>query len=872
MPSNQALPFLIANRQYFETLDQYQASGSDFHDHVAAELPRDWTIQRSGAWYSCRPAKHEGPRQGWKIHVSAAEQYARAALDASVKILVARATPFKFALDVNILSAMNGKNWSRGGAGKFITVYPSDDTSFRTLCNALKEATAGLSGPYILSDRRLADSKCIFYRYGGFVQMRRLRLEGDFASCIEDPSGNWIADERRPQFSAPVWVQDPFEETREPEEHGDALCDGRFEVTAALAFSNSGGVYLATDRVTEDVVVIKEARPFVGSGADGYDAVMSLEKEHRLLSRLSHTGVAAKPVAFFEDWEHAFLAQERLDGEALSDYSARTSIVLATNPTEAQRNEYSRSYRDLMLRLVDVVELLHDHNIVFGDLSPHNIIVPEDLATTKLIDFEGAVEIDGDARTRIATPGYAAPEQRTGRAQKESDIFALGAIGSALLFPVNAMCEIVPAARGTFVDAVVSDVGLPSELTTLLGRMTAVEPSARPTLSVVRASLESCDWSVRPREERRASRELAAKLRDGALASIEATWTPERQDRLVPCDAKGFTTNALSIAHGACGVARAFRYVTGHVPEPLRRYIRDAKLSVKAFPPGLYFGLAGIAWTLADIGEHGAAREAIMLSREHPLRHTGHSVWHGEAGVGLAALRLFDELDETWLADLAFDCGRYLLDSAVSEAGELSWANGDVVPHGFAHGASGVAELFRRLATVRGEAEWLEHARRALQFDLGRAVTTRDDGWSWTYVADKVSAVLPYFEYGSAGIGAVVARMYATTGEAPLLGVLQRIRNDTARRFALQPGLAMGLSGLAEVLMDCHEATGAASWMEDAELPIYGACLFGSEGAGGVVFPGDRLQRLSCDYLTGSAGIAITLHRWLTGGKRDLLG
>lgn len=517
-----------------------------------------------------------------------------------------------------------------------------------------------------------------------------------------------------------------------------------------------------------------------------------------------------------------------------------------------------------------MVSTLHDEDIVFGDLSPHNVIVPDDVSQAQLIDFEGAIEVGGDDRARIATPGFVAPEQRAGHATKASDVYAIGAMGAALLFPVNAMCDMVPEARRRFMDAVVDDVGLPRGIVDLLQGLMAEEPDGRPRLAEVRQQLAEADWRVGRRVERRVEVPRLAELRDRALNFLEATWTPDRADRLVAADPRVFTTNPLSVAHGACGVARAFAYVTGKVPDVVVRYILAEAFDVAHYAPGLYIGLSGIAWTLLDLGERERAIHALRLAEHHQLRFSGHDVWHGEAGIGLAALRVHSVCGDGRALQMAIDSGEFLLKMARRESGSLNWAAGDVVPHGYAHGAAGVAEFLRQLGRATTDEMWLQAGVDALRFELHRAVTTRDEGWSWTYAADRPSAVLPYFEYGSAGVGAVAARFYSTTGLQEYRDALDRIRKDTARRFALQPGLAMGLSGLAEFLVDGFAVTGDPGWLSDLDKTLHGISLFAVEREEGVVFPGDRLQRLSCDYLTGNAGIAIALHRALTRGPRDL--
>ena len=295
-------PFLVAREDFFESLEHYSVNIDDFYSGVKAILPRGWECRHSGAWFGCGPTGAARPLQGWKLHVSATLGNARAVLDAASIVLVALEVPFKFALDRRILAKMNGRNWSRGGSGKFITAYPKNVDEFRCAAERLVAATGSYTGPYILSDRRVPGSKVVSYRYGGFARRRDLRLEGDFTAYVLAPDGTHVADVREPRFVVPPWTSDPYPQEADSDED-DALRDGRYEIKSVLSFSNAGGVYAAFDRHTGEEVVIKEARPDVAIGAEDYDAVASLQKEFRILNRLAGTGVAPEPIELFQEWQ-----------------------------------------------------------------------------------------------------------------------------------------------------------------------------------------------------------------------------------------------------------------------------------------------------------------------------------------------------------------------------------------------------------------------------------------------------------------------------------------------------------------------------------------------------------------------------------------
>ena len=209
-------------------------------------------------------------------------------LKRAAKIALTKEVPFKFALDKNVLATMSSKRWARGGSGKFITMYPSDLSCFKSLLEDLYAELHTEEGPYILSDKRYKDCRVLYYRYGGLRRVTRTDIKGEKVLVLTTPDGETVPDVRTPYFSLPPWVTDPFP-TPKPEQK-EIVLNNRYRVKKAIAFSNSGGVYVADDRETGKEVIIKEARPHTAMDDQGNDAVKLLRKEYRLLELLAWDG------------------------------------------------------------------------------------------------------------------------------------------------------------------------------------------------------------------------------------------------------------------------------------------------------------------------------------------------------------------------------------------------------------------------------------------------------------------------------------------------------------------------------------------------------------------------------------------------------
>ena len=194
--------YLLGDREFYEPADRRSINTADYIDHTLRRLPPAWTATRSGIWFHCRPPNANVPPHGWKIHVSATVSDAPQILAVASQVVAGASVAFKFAADRYLLLCLNRKRWARGGSGKFITAYPRDETQCRALMTILRDQLVGYDGPYILSDRRFADSHCVHYRYGGFQRLRRCGVDGRPRAMMRLGT-SLIVDERRPRFAMP---------------------------------------------------------------------------------------------------------------------------------------------------------------------------------------------------------------------------------------------------------------------------------------------------------------------------------------------------------------------------------------------------------------------------------------------------------------------------------------------------------------------------------------------------------------------------------------------------------------------------------------------------------------------------------------------
>ena len=876
MSSISKMLFTVADKLFYETLDRYVPNKQAFFDPVKSLLPANWNVHRSEMWFHITPQGTTLPTQGWKIHASATPANAKELLLRIVPVLVKSNIAFKFGLDPLVLSIITGKGWSVAGAGKFVTVYFQDEEQFVRVAEELHQATLGMQGPAIRSDRRYRDSKIIFYRYGGISPIAVLNAKGERVLVISRPDGQPVPDERLARFVLPEWIKDPFpwQQTGSSADPPTALKDGRYFVRAPLAYSSCGGVYLATDTVRGTDVVIKEARPLLNYTPSGADAVALLEREYRLLKKVEASSIAPRPLDFFREEDRSFLVEEYIANAAtLRFYSGSKTIVLLTEPTREKVEIFWSEYKRIFLQVARLLKRLHELGIVFMDFSHNNVLVGSD-GSLKLIDLEGAFESGTDAPSYLLTPGFASVADLNTAPGFANDYFAFGATMLSYIMPINAMLLLDPQAHTRFLNSIARDFGLPSELEQLITRLLSRDAGSRPSLSDVISILEPAYVTSAP--EYKLHDDLQLVCRETVESTVQhmlASASYERSDRLFPADPKIFVTNPLNLAYGACGSAWAIHAITGIVPGELTEWMLKQKISHASYPPGLYLGTAGIAWVFKRLGFDQKAEELMRSTWNHPALMETHDMFYGLAGWGMAQLRFFLDTGNEEYLQQAIRAAEQLAQTAKQENDTCYWASSNnAVPVGFAHGASGVSLFLLYLHLVTGKEQYLDLGKKALDFDLAAAITNSEGSLTWQVRRMKGAPGVPYLRYGTAGVGLALVRYYRALGGPRYAEILDKLLPDVDRKYGIYPGRFIGLAGMGEFLLGLREIE---TFKERASVALKrlltGISLFRIETAKGTAFPGYELYRFSCDYATGSAGIALFMHQYLIHQSGDFL-
>lgn len=882
--------YTYSSAKYYECIERAKNAGT-YGDMLKSMLPADWATSCFQIWVEARPPDAEIPDQGFKLHISASLQDAVDALKIIVPLLVKTRTSFKVLADPFFLRLCNSKRFPRAQSGKFVTVYPPNYELFCTLAQNLARATEHLHGPYILSDRRFGDKGIVYYRYGGFKRITGLQTDGTRRFLIKGVNGDLVPDERVPFFQLCKDIQDPFPDTSDVR-LDDELLNSRYQVEEALNFTNTGGVYKATDLCTGSQVVLKEARPhtLLIAGHDlSRDAVEALRHECQCLQMLQSLPCVPRLIESFVEWEHHFLVESYISGTPLASLRAQDSFIIMENMYDREALiESCKTWRDIGLRLLDAVDSVHNCGVLLGDISPMNVLRNDTTGELTFIDLESASRVgdSGDAaifNTRWSYPGFRSQHLRSIQdIGKLDDYYACGMLLYDLICPIQALFDLDRAfPRDRFLRHFVQ-AGLPIEMADVISKLWGGDCAE--AMSTLRAFSPSDALTKLPKHPLHLTSDsgepnirqlstFAARLSDtiNELAqNILASSDTSREDRLWPSDAAVFQTNSLNLACGACGTAVFLKDALGTLPPKVAEWILRKEISVADYPPGLYTGLAGIAWSFAEFGWLTRAAEVMRLVLRSPIAFDSSTLFDGVAGWGLAALAIFATTQDDEFLAIAKAAGKHLVASRRTAQEGLYWMNeGDESPKlGMGFGGSGIALFLLYLWTHTHDDNLLESATAAMDFEVSHAKVRESDGsLAWPYsVGGQVYS--PYWLRGSGGVASTLVRFHILLHDGHYLELARRAAKPCAGFFSVAPHLFEGLASMGETLLDLYHVTRERAYFEAAVLKARQILLYTIKENVGIAFPGRFLVRISQDYGTGGSGIGTFLQRVLKLGPR----
>lgn len=240
---------------------------------------------------------------------------------------------------------------------------------------------------------------------------------------------------------------------------GTLLLGDQFKILRKLGNGGFGITYLANDNYLDRHVVIKECFPEVfcrragatvqvrsRSNHDKYRSIVEMfTREARSIAKMRHPNIIGVH-RVFEDNDTAYIALDLIEGQDLLE------II-----NEDRRKLTPAQVKDILIKLLDAVETVHQQDLLHRDISPDNILLDK-WSNPVLIDF-GAAREEASRETRalsavlVVKDGYSPQEFyfAGGKQTPSSDLYALGATFYHLISgkaPPNSQTRMADVAAG----------------------------------------------------------------------------------------------------------------------------------------------------------------------------------------------------------------------------------------------------------------------------------------------------------------------------------------------------------------------------------------------------------------------------------------
>lgn len=173
----------------------------------------------------------------------------------------------------------------------------------------------------------------------------------------------------------------------------------------------------AKDTLTESVVLIKQ-QVLDFNEQDRKE----VEREIKSLETIQHENV-------IKLYDHIFVRGKKTVYQVMEAFERQTLAEYVESLTF--NNSTFSKYLELTRQLLEGIRAIHDKNIIHRDLKPRNILVREgpNGIELKIVDFGLSVKNHTLYSKTYGTPGYLAPEVKTGAtADQRTDLFSAGII------------------------------------------------------------------------------------------------------------------------------------------------------------------------------------------------------------------------------------------------------------------------------------------------------------------------------------------------------------------------------------------------------------------------------------------------------------
>jgi serine/threonine protein kinase len=647
--------------------------------------------------------------------------------------------------------------------------------------------------------------------------------------------------------------------------------------------------------------VIKEGTLGDSTDKHGRDIKDRLVWQKDLHEKLQGKVRVPRYLGSFEENGNYYLVIEHIKGESLVHVFRKHSKEL--RESLITRNKLGQKFLGYLLKIIDLLEVLHQHKVVHRDASSNNFMITPG-GKIALIDLELSYSLDQQFPSppfQLGTHGFMSPQQiATLPPTPEEDIFALGAIIFQMWTYISPS-KIVDTYHAEFIKRI--NFFIPDQkIADIVAKCMHPSVEHRPTLDAIRKVIQEYKNTSRSRTQRAQSQPYLyskQEILDVVQVSIATYCTPWFAD-----PEKGwFADNVKEAAkdnekiskswfgsfnQGAAGVIYMLstaRSVGINIDATLpfvqkgldliqQKYI-DRKISSS---PGLHFGASGIAATITNAIRSGLLElQPKYLDWIHSLLdkdNKGLDILNGISGQGLANMICDPIITDKQLREKTHSYVQQLLSQQQEDGSWITFPNSKKkkVARGFAIGVAGIAYFLLEYAQLYNDKQALAGALQGLKW-LTKNATQNKETVYWPSSSDKKNrSSNTWWALGTAGIALTYIKAYALTEDPEHKKFAVKILNAHKDK-EVNNGLSQtnGLSGLGEVYLEAYQTFKDPVWLQKADwVAQHIIHLQKTHPKHGPYWLTEHEKQPVASFMTGNSGILHFLLRYCYPDKIGL--
>jgi len=809
--------------------------------------------------------------KGWVLHVSSIRLQFSPLLKAVLPVLIDSKVAFKIPRDKDTAKNLLDGTLGYTQLGKLICIYPENESLALELAKDLIKVTQEFRSPSIPTDKLLGSTVFAVY---------------------EDPKSLAY----NIPFRLPKSITWPFDEITSLVEAGKKpLLNYRYRPLSIIKSDVKGRVIQGNyfkSLFNIKLCIIKEGIKNMWADEFGRDIVDRINWQYELYKDLGDHIPTPRIFDLFQENENTYLAMEFIKGESLH---YRIDSIFNGNSVHQLSINSKLSIAEVFLKILSVIEILHQKGYVHRDITPENFIITKG-GQVFLIDMELTYSIPRrypNPVFKLGTHGYMSPEQENSETPTiKEDIYALGCLLFFCftgMFPVKLDTE--------------NNESILSNLEFLTGNITLSQlikdcisrtPEDRPLISIIRKEIEKYKKDIESTQSKSSlslNREInnsriteiinksLAGLNSSRIMNDNKVWISQNNNSDVTgtrsmdrAPGLGFHTGMTGILYSVAMAKRLGYTIDPCLPgfNASWNYIQTTYPDLTtSIPPGLYEGLAGIALAMNEGLNSNLLTNFVTIEQLQSLFIPVSSeidLARGIAGQGIALLNCISNLPIEF-CQLNFT--NYIDTLLYTQRTDGSWhiyrnsgrSKDNMI--GLSYGTAGILFFLSKYYQNFPESRLVLPIEKGMSW-LAKNLHKEEDRYCWTISTKSKSDNSIDSSLGTPGIALVFIKAYEILHNQEYKTIAEKVlKSMPAQPINSDYTQAFGLSGLGELYMEAYIAFKTEEWHDRSKWLInLFSRTFLEDKRGKGYWSVNIYPDLEGDLMTGISGIMHFLMRY----------